>query len=95
MTRLMLPTLLLPTLFCAAAAHADGMDTSQLYLGGSVSYNTIDSPFGGSSTDAGGLQGFVGYDMGSIDGGIHTSLELGLSQTDDFDDTDESISGYG
>jgi hypothetical protein len=90
----MLPTLLLPTLFCAATAvQADGMETSKLYLGGSLSYNTIDSPFGGSSADAGGLQGLVGYDMGSIDGGIHTSMELGISQTDDFDNTDESISG--
>ncbi len=94
MTRSMTSSLLLTTLLCTGtAAHADEMDTSKLYLGGSFSYNTIDSPFGGGSADATGVQGFAGYKMATLEGGIHTSVELGISQTGDFDHTDESISG--
>ncbi|WP_221797850.1 outer membrane beta-barrel protein [Oceanobacter mangrovi] len=82
------------TLALAETNMSGGDDLAKkLYLGGGLSYNTVDSPFGGGSIDATGVQGLVGLDLGHHSGGISTKLEVGYSQTDDFDNTNQNISG--
>ncbi len=87
-------TLIAAAITAASATALADDHTDRLYLGGSFSYNTIDSPFdGGDSIDATGIQGFGGYQLGQYSGGLSTKVELGFSQTDDFDNTNEDITG--
>jgi hypothetical protein len=56
----------------------------KLYVGGGVSQNVIDSPFGGSNLDASGFSLFAGYTLNDDIEQVDTSVELGYSQTGDF-----------
>ena len=80
--------LLTATLMTSVIANADdqklSVDVDKLYLGGSISQNIIDSPFGGSNLDATGFGFFAGYELDNDIEQVMTSLELGYSQTGDF-----------
>lgn len=66
----------------------------RLQLGGSVSQNIVDSPFGGSHVDAVGLSVFAGYELDNDIDQVKTTIEIGYSQTDDFfKGPDSDISG--
>ena len=56
----------------------------KLYIGGGVSQNIIDSPFGGSNLDANGFSVFAGYELNNDIPQVDTSVEVGYSQTGDF-----------
>jgi len=88
-----LSPLVLTTAFVSAPTLAEGFDASKLYVGGGVSENIVDSPFGGGSDDAIGYTLFGGYEFDNDYAQIKTSAEIGYSKTDDFDDVDDDISG--
>lgn len=89
--------LALPLLLAAASvSHAEtrqGADLSRLQIGGGLSYNIIDSPFGHGSSDASGILLFGGYRLDSAWPGITSSVELGYNRTSRFDEYHENISG--
>lgn len=92
MKKIMLTSALLTSL--SATANDDKMQliVDNLYLGGSVSQNVIDSPFGGSSLDASGFSVFAGYELNNDIQQVETSVEVGYSKTGDFV-TNNDISG--
>lgn len=65
-----------------------------LYAGFGLSANRVDSPFKGfSSKTASGLQGFMGYNFGTVNT-LTTAAEVGYSQTSDFyKDIDSDVAG--
>ena len=91
-TRYLTP-LILTAAFTSAPAMADGFDASDLYVGGGVSENVVDSPFGGGSDDAVGYTLFAGYEFDNDYSQVKTSAEIGYSETDEFDDVNDDISG--
>lgn len=78
----------------AASAEQATIDSSKLRLGGSISQNVVDSPFGGGSYDAMGFSVFAGYELPNDMNQVTTSVEVGYSKTDDFfSGTNSDISG--
>ncbi|PHS63696.1 MAG: hypothetical protein COB09_10655 [Thalassobium sp.] len=72
-----------------------GFQPERLQLGGSLSQNVIDSPFGGSNVDATGLSIFAGYELDNDIDQVKTTVEVGYTQTDDFfNGPDSDISGF-
>lgn len=72
-----------------------GLQPERLQLGGSLSQNVIDSPFGGSNVDATGLSIFAGYELDNDIDQVKTTVEVGYTQTDDFfNGPDSDISGF-
>lgn len=93
--------LLLVLAFCAipatafAESNAQGFQAERLQLGGSVSQNVVDSPFGGSHVDAAGLSIFAGYELDNDLEQVKTTVEAGYTQTDDFfNGPNSDISGF-
>lgn len=93
---------LLPLAFSAllvpVAANAEqtskGFQPGHLQVGGSISQNVVDSPFGGSSRDAFGYSVFAGYEFDNDISQVKTTAEIGYSDTDDFyNGPDSDISG--
>ncbi|WP_286719066.1 outer membrane beta-barrel protein [Thalassolituus sp. UBA2009] len=76
--------------FCAlptavlAENTAPGFQIERLQLGGSLSHNVVDSPFGGGNVDAMGVSIFAGYELDNDIDQVKTTVEIGYSQTDDF-----------
>ena len=72
-----------------------GFQPERLQLGGSLSQNVIDSPFGGGNVDATGLSIFAGYELDNDIDQVKTTVEVGYTQTDDFfNGPDSDISGF-
>ena len=59
---------------------------NNLYIGGTLSHNMVDSAFGDGSLDAPGYGLFLGYKLNDDMPDIDTSIEIGYSQTDEFFD---------
>ena len=78
----MLPLVLALTL--PALAQAEGFDRNRLHAGAGVSYNQIDSPFGGRTESAAGINLFAGYELKTNIRDVQTFVEAGYAETDDF-----------
>ncbi|WP_430460090.1 outer membrane beta-barrel protein [Thalassolituus sp. LLYu03] len=93
--RTILPVSTALALMASASAFAEpSFDVSKLYIGGSVSHNVVDSPFGGSSVDAPGVSVFAGYEIPNDIAQVETAIEVGYTQTDDFfNGSNSDISG--
>ncbi|MAS24874.1 MAG: hypothetical protein CMI03_16465 [Oceanospirillaceae bacterium] len=88
-----LTSLALTAGFVSAPVMAEGLDAKNLYVGGGISENVVDSPFGGGSDDAFGYTLFAGYEFQNSYPLVKTSAEIGYSDTDDFDRVDDDING--
>jgi len=79
-----LTSLALTAGFVSAPVMAEGLDAKNLYVGGGISENVVDSPFGGGSDDAFGYTLFAGYEFQNSYPLVKTSAEIGaliLNQT--------------
>ncbi len=77
-------TLALTPVAAQAEENNSAFRADHLQLGGSISENVVDSPFGGGSEDALGFSVFAGYEFANDMRGVKTTAELGYSDTDDF-----------
>ena len=74
-------TCLLVLMASSFTAHAEGIDTSRVYLGGGLSFNSL--PGVGSSR---GFQFLAGYEFaGLLNDDISTALEVGYMDSGNFD----------
>ena len=84
MKALLIAAVVAATAQVQAQAEGTQIELDKLYIGGNLTHNVIDSPFGGSSLDANGVSVFAGYAFANDIPQVNTYAELGYSQTDDF-----------